>query len=175
MAESVKIDMNLGSGRTVQINVSKAIKDYFNITASAATTSQATLRKRKAHTRRVFNRDTLDVTVKSQAGVRDAEWYDTKNQRGRRGSGKLIKIPTELPYNAAAPSSGFRLVSTRVPATATNYVIANWINTKFTAHKPSYFLTPSGVKYPVNVPAQADPNPGNTGGTTTTTTTAPAA
>lgn len=169
--EPLSVPMNLGSGRTVFVKVPQSIIDYFNLTAAVtAGTTTSVRRERKAHTRRVFNRDVLNATVVKTAAVEKAEWQDVGGRaKTSRGRGKLIKIPTELPYDAANVSKGYRLVSLRVPNAATNYVIAMWINTKFTAHKPKYFLTPSGQQYPVAVPTVADPNPGNDEPSTTPT------
>jgi hypothetical protein len=173
----LNILMNIGSGRTVLVPVPQSIIDYFNLTAAVvagATTGVA--RERKAHTRRVFNRDSLTTTVVKTVGVGVSRWQDVGGRkRGGRGSGKLIKIPTELLYDTANPAKGHRLVSLRIPNAATNYAIAMWINTVFTAHKPAYFLTPSGQQYPVAVPNIADPNPGNRGGAAPAPAPAPAA
>ncbi len=162
MASNVGVvDMNIGSGRIIYLIVPGAIIDYFGVVVSAVP-AESFLRKRKAHTRRVRNRQALNDTIVDTVAVRGSEWYDTRNRNSGGIIGKLIKIPTQLRADPGVPTSPIRLVSMRVPAAASNYAIAQWINTKFVSKKPSYYVTAGGVLYPTNVPTQADPNPGNT-------------
>lgn len=158
--QPVLILMNLGNNITTQVPVPAKIVNYFNITPPTAATNVAILRERRAHTRRVFDPNNLAAASTQSTAVQLARWYDTTVNKGRRGAGKLIKIPTEILLNPQQPATGVRIVSLRVPHNATNYVIAQWINGKFQSHKPTFFWTPGGVKYPVVVPTQTDPNPG---------------
>lgn len=158
--QPILILMNVGNNTTIQVPVPAKIVDYFNIEPPTAAGNVAILRERRTHTRRVFSADNLSTASSRSTTVQMARWYDTTINKGRRGAGKLIKLPTEVLLDPANAARGVRIVSLRVPNQATNYVIAQWINVKFRSHKPTFFWTPGGIKYPVVVPTQTDPNPG---------------
>lgn len=166
--EPLNVPMNIGSGRIVFVPVPQKIIDYFGMSAAViAGTTTAITRKRDAHTRKRYKADDLGGATNTPIAVGEARWQDVGGRKLKgKGKGKLIKIPTEIPKDPANLSKGYRITSLRVPAGATNYVIAMWLNTTMTSKKPAYFLTPSGQSYPVAVPTVADPNPGN--GTTPT-------
>ena len=161
---TVDVPILLTAGVTGYVKMPKKIADYFDITISPAEASPTvpTQRERAAHTRKLRSKDALNDTVIKEVAVQKAKFYDAgTRKRGGRGSGKAIKVPTELYNEPGVASSGVRYVTLRVPSNAINYAIAMWINTRFGAsHKPNHFLTPSGQRYPTNVQTVADPNPG---------------
>ncbi|MEM6755069.1 MAG: hypothetical protein AAF630_19115 [Cyanobacteria bacterium P01_C01_bin.38] len=73
----------------------------------------------------------------------------------RRGSGKLIRIPTKL----VTEKENIRYTSFRVPGNAIIAAVSNFIAEKFTKNKPDFFITQTGTKYPV-VRIYEDVNPG---------------
>jgi hypothetical protein len=158
----IAVEMNIGSGRIIQIDVPFGIADYFGV-APAPAAAESERKTKEAYTRTIRSRDDLTSTVVKTVTVPRSEYYSSGTVRGGRGSGKLIKLPTEVLMQPGKVDSPFRIVSMRIPQVASNFVISQWINTKFTKHKPSYYISSSGVMYPVNVATQADPNPGNGG------------
>lgn len=156
----IAVEMNIGSGRIIQIDVPYGIADYFGV-AAAPVSVESERKIKEAFTRTIRSRDDLTSTVVKTVTVPRSEYYSAGTVRGGRGSGKLIKLPTEVLMKPGVVNSPFRIVSMRIPQVASNYVISQWINTKFTKHKPSYYISASGVMYPTNVAIQADPNPGN--------------
>lgn len=156
------ISMNIGSNRSVVFSVPYKIIEYFGIiVVGDAAAAKSYLRKRKPHERKIHQKGTINATVVRTVSVEGAEFPDMRTPEAGFIAGKLIKIPTQLNSDPADPNSSFRMVSLRTPSIATNYCIAMWMNQVFVTKKPTYFLTPSGRKYPVNVPIIADPNPGN--------------
>jgi len=73
----------------------------------------------------------------------------------RRGSGKLIRIPTKL----LTEKENIRYTSFRVPENVIIAAVSNFIAEKFTKNKPDFFITQKGTKYPV-VKIDGDLNPG---------------
>lgn len=144
--------IDIGSSRVVRFNVREDIMTYFGITEDT-TEPEAILRRRKAHTRSLY--DGLTGTARTTTNVEASEWYDVTSISAF-GSGKPIKVPTALKSKELT-----RYVVIRVPASATNFAIATWIDKKFTKNKPSYFYTPNGRRYPTNIPTVADVDPGD--------------
>ena len=154
---SKPVAMDIGSGRVARFNVREDILDYFNI-AEDTKEPEAKLRRRKAHTRSLY--DGLTDTSRTSTNVEASEWYDVSGGVSRFGAGKPIKVPTELKTGTTGRET-VRHVVIRVPQSATNFAIATWIDLKFFAHKPSYFITPNGRRYPTNVPRVSDVDPGD--------------
>lgn len=154
------VTMDIGSNRLINISVPYKIIEYFGIVSGGVAVAQPYLRKRKPYIRKVRS-STLNDTIVKTISVEGAEWQDIRTPSTQGVMGKLIKIPTQLHAIAGDPTSPIRLVSMRIPSIATNYVIAMWINQRFVSKKPTYYITSSGGKYPVNVANVVDPNPGN--------------
>ena len=161
--DKLLVPIDIGSGRTTNVVVTGDQADYFNITGAVSTSDDdgtaitPRQRERAAHTRSVYSSVT-DATPR-EITVGRSIWYDTPTASTRFTQGKAIKVPTAM----TTTRGNVRFTTIHMPAAATNLAIARWINTKFTAHKPSYFLTPAGARHPVNVaaPPGADVNPGN--------------
>lgn len=158
--QPVTSEMNIGSGRIMRIAVPYGIANYFGIAPAPAAPAEP-LKIKEAYTRTQRSRDDLSSTAVTTVTVGRSEYYGRKYVSGGRGVGKLIKIPTQVEMKPGVVGSPFRIVSMRVPAAASGYVISQWINTKFTTHKPTYYITESGAQYATNVATQTDPNPGN--------------
>lgn len=158
--QPIAVEMNIGSGRIIKIAVPYGIAQYFGI-APSTTAESSPLKTKEAYTRTQRSKDDLSSTVVKSVTVPRSEYYGAKYVRGGSGVGKLIKLPTDVLMRPGTVDSPVRIVSMRVPAVATSYVISQWINTKFTSHKPTYYISAAGVLHPVNVQTQADPNPGN--------------
>ena len=154
---SKPVAIDIGSGRVARFNVKDTVADYFGIAVDTVET-EATLRRRKSHTRSLY--DGLSNTVRTTTNVEASEWYDVSGGVSEFGAGKPIRIPSALKTGAAGRET-IRYVTVRVPGSATNFAIATWINKKFTKNKPSYFYTPNGRRYPTNVPTVADVDPGD--------------
>lgn len=155
------VGMDIGDSKIAYFQIKEEHAKYFSI-AAANVDKTPVLVEKKPYSRKIY--DGLSNTVKETATVPLSKWYKVGGSVSKIGAGSAIKIPTELQYTggtATAPTNlGPRLVTMRVPAIATNYAIANWINTTFTTHKPNYFLTPGGKRHPVDVGVVVNVNPG---------------
>ena len=89
--------------------------------------------------------------------VENIEATKKRKSHTRKGSGKLIRIPTRLVTEKII----FRYTSFRVTGNAIIAAISNFIAEKFTKNKPDFFITQTGTKYPV-VRIYEDVNPGKT-------------
>lgn len=145
------------------IALQQDVIDRFNITGlTAPDTSTGVTRERKAHQRKVYtNRNTASTT--RTINVQRVVVADIK-RKNRVNSGKKIKVPLDLTSTAASSGTGTtgttarqtqRMTTINFPLKASNYQVARWINVNFTANKPSYFITPAGARFPVNIPAIA--------------------
>lgn len=150
------VAIDIGSNRVVRFNLKEEVIEYFGLTVDT-TEPEAPLRRRKAHTRSLY--DGLSATARTSTNVAASEWYDVK-AASAFGSGKPIKVPTKL-LSGPDGRETIRHVIIRVPADATNFAVATWIDKKFTKNKPGYFYTPNGRRYPTDVPAVADVDPGD--------------
>jgi hypothetical protein len=163
MPKTVAIDV--GSGKTIAFSVSDFIFSYFGLNETALDQTPK-LKRRKQHTRQLYDKETGLPRDGVTANVPTSEWYDVPAAQADI-IGKNIQVPTEIPRRPG--STEMRMKTIRVPNKASNYAIAVWIKKGFDAAKrPTYFLTPSGKRYPVNVtdPPGGDVNPGNTSGDT---------
>lgn len=104
------------------------------------------------YSRRVFASRNNETTTK-QTTVRAFTRAKT-HRKNRINSGKKIKV--SLGYALSSVTAGKkpteRYTTINFPLKASNYQIARWINTNFTSHKPSSFITPAGARFPVNIP-----------------------
>jgi hypothetical protein len=147
------VPIDLGSKNTGAVNVRSDIIGYFNV-PTAATSLTPVLKTRAAYT--YSKKNGLGDATGTPKTVEKSEWYDLPTAP-RRGTGKSIRIPTELKTDKGT----LRFITLRFPSGATNLAISNWIAEYFKAHTPSYFITPSGTRYPVSDVTLADLNPGN--------------
>lgn len=99
----------------------------------------------------VINYFGIDASTTAQ----NVEVTKRRKSHTRRGSGKLIRIPTKL----VTEKENIRYTSFRVPGNAVIGAIGNFIAEKFTKNKPDFFITQTGTKYPV-VRIYEDVNPG---------------
>lgn len=150
-------------------------KDYFNIPDPTEEEKGLVsyLGTIAAHKRNIFS-ERLDDTAPTRQKTIDKK-TNIERQRKKisnaRG-GKPIVIPTELTTTPAQTSTAqnpapkrpsVRSTTIKFPANANNAEISRWLNTKLTAHKPTFFKTPSGANYPINagpVGAVTDPDQG---------------
>ena len=93
--------------------------------------------------------------IDASTTVENIEFTKKRKSHTRRGSGKLIRIPTKL----VTENKNLRYTSFRVPGNAVIAAISNFIAEKFTKNKPDFFITQTGTKYPV-VRIYEDVNPG---------------
>lgn len=150
------VDMDIGSGRTVLVNIRSDVATYFGITASTSTQDVVVTRRRKQHSRKRF--DGLTDTTATPTTVAASEWK-TVRKASDFGAGKLIRIPTKLTTGDAG-AGNVRYTSFRVPGNATIGAISNFIHEKFAAtNRPTFFITQSGSRYPVAA-ITGDLNPG---------------
>lgn len=146
------VEMDIGSNRTVVLNIRSDVATYFGITAST-TGDVVVTRRRKAHTRAVY--DGLSDTSASSVNVEASTWQTVK-KAASFGAGKLIKIPTKL----TTAKGTTRFTSFRVPGNANIAAISKFLYSKTDAAKrPAFFITESGARYPV-VDVTGDVNPG---------------
>jgi hypothetical protein len=146
--------MDIGSSRTVLVNIRSDVATYFGITASTATQDVVVTRRRKSHSRNRF--EGVSDTTATSATVSASEWK-TVRKAADIGSGKLIRIPTKL---TSGTNGNIRYTSFRVPGNATIGAISNFIHSKFAAtNRPAFFIMQSGARYPVAA-ITGDVNPG---------------
>lgn len=138
------------------ITLNSDVMNRFNITGlttlEAAAATAGTKRVRP-HERRVFqNRNTASTTKNTTVSAFRRADIKRKN---RTNAGKKIKVPLGFPLTDNTPSGRRaqpRMTTINFPLRASNYQVARWINVHFTANKPSFFVTPAGAKFPVNIP-----------------------
>lgn len=152
--------MEVQTGVIIDIRVRSDYVDYFNIPEIAGDVDRPlVLKKRAAHTRTIYPTglgDGAGVGV----NVGEAKWYGLDKEPLRNGTAlKIIKVPSEL----VTVKGAIRYATIHIPNGITNGIIANWINTKFLSHPPTFFLTPSGIQHPVNISYTGDPNPDQDG------------
>lgn len=131
-------------------------------------------RTRKAHERKVYNNANGTASTTTTNVEQVIKVYTP--QKRRTNAGKKIKldtglrsVPTSLTGDAAtAPNAGsVRYATVNFPSGVSNYQIARWITVNIPeARRPSYFVTPSGVRQRTNVAAVI----GQTAGENTPTT-----
>ncbi|MGB3761034.1 MAG: hypothetical protein WBA07_32460 [Rivularia sp. (in: cyanobacteria)] len=93
--------------------------------------------------------------IESDTTAQEIAVTKRRKSHTRRGSGKLIRIPTKL----VTEKENIRYTSFRVPGNAVTGAISNFIAEKFTKNKPDFFITQTGTKYPV-IRIYEDVNPG---------------
>lgn len=149
------VEMEIGSNRTILVNIRSDVATYFGITASATTSDVVVTRRRKQHTRNRF--DGLTDTAATPTNVEASEWK-TVRKAADVGSGKLIRIPTKL---TSGTNGNIRYTSFRVPGNANIGSISNFIHSKFKTveKRPAFFIMESGARYPVAA-ITGDVNPG---------------
>lgn len=156
----VPVDMDIGSSRTVLLNIRSDVATYFGIEVSTTANDPVVTRRRKAHTRKRFDGLT-DTTADANTSVSASEWK-TYRKVANVGSGKKVRIPTKL---TSGPNNNIRYTSIRVPGNATVGAIGNFLFEKCNAEKrPAFFIMESGAKYPV-AKITGDVNPGESNDT----------
>jgi hypothetical protein len=158
------VPIDLGGGRNSVVQVNGDQVDRFNILGAVAGAGDGTteiqpqiVTRRGGGTRYIYN-GANDTSPESrvQSSSRSVRVRTIENKFKK---GKEIKVPLGL----RTPNGNERFTTFHFPAAASHYVIAVFIKTKFRANKPSYFLTPSGARHPVNVAVLPDLNPRDTG------------
>lgn len=134
----ILVEMDIGSSRTVLVQVPTDVGTYFGISASTSTADTVVTRRRKAHTRAVYGG--LGDTTPTNANVAASTWQALV--RGSRiGSGRLIVIPTKL----KTPKDAFRTASFRVPHKANVASVSKFLFSKIdTTKRPDYFVFGQG-------------------------------
>ena len=160
----IPVDMDIGSNRTVLVNIRSDVAKHFDIKASTNTADQVVTRTRKAHKRNNFS-GADDTTSEAQTNVEKATWQSVKRVAAV-GRGKAVKIPTGL---TSGPKNTPRFTTIRFPGNANIASISNFLHEKCNKNKPSYFMMASGTRYPV-VKVAGDVNPGEADTTTGTDT-----
>lgn len=152
----VPVDMDIGSSRTILVNIRSDVATYFGMTASTTAGESVITRRRKAHTRSRF--EGLTDTTATSTSVSASEWK-TVRKVADVGSGKKVRIPTKL---TSGDNNNIRYTSFRVPGNATVGAISKFLYDKCDAAKrPEFFIMESGARYPV-VNITGDVNPGET-------------
>ncbi|MBE9193253.1 hypothetical protein IQ230_23485 [Gloeocapsopsis crepidinum LEGE 06123] len=144
-------------------------KNYFNIPDMTAA-EKALMEyqgSRKAHKRNIFsNRLDSDTPTRVKTIERVAVIDKKRSKLFNSKGGKPIKIPTELISIPAQTSTAenpperigsIRFTTIRFPGAASNAEISRWLALKLKAHTPTYFITPSGVTFPVSSVGTATP------------------
>ena len=143
----------VGAATSVPISIRGDIADYFGIAAvPGGTDGYREVTKRR--TGRLVFAAMDDLTgVQSLSTTNDKHLMPGKISSGR--GGRVIIVPTEL----TTPKGSIRTGRIRFPAIANLAAISNFLATKCVTHKPTYFLTLSGVKRVVAIlPTGKDPN-----------------
>lgn len=165
---NVAIPIDLGNNKTGAVAVDTKIADYFNITAPPATgtTGQMIEKPRTSFQRKVYSgpADVTGRTITVNPGARGVRPPKVSSRSG----GKSVRVPTEVVITRTVARSGtntsvkyVKHVSIRFPSGATMAAISKWLFERCTAHKPGYFLTPTGSKYlVVDDVGVSDINPG---------------
>lgn len=139
------------------------IKARFNIDFTPEETNiPPELRYRKQHRRNTYvDSDAISTTISVQVEKTARAYVPTKRNIK---SGKRVKLPTGLlsvPPSRTGGTTGvarpgnMRFATFLFPGSASNFEIARWLNTKLVAHKPEYFITPAGARFPIRVAALA--------------------
>lgn len=140
----VPVDLDIGSNRTVLINVRSDVAEYFGIAASENPNDVVVTRRRKAHKRNNYD-GASDATSETEINVEASEW-ETYRRVAKVGSGKKVRIPTKL----KGRNDNVRYTSIRFPGNATVGAIGNFLFEKCDqAKRPPFFIMESGTKYPV--------------------------
>lgn len=156
MAQVLKsVEIELGGGRKGTLLLPQDVVDYFGITATTAAAT-ARVRKRASHTRQVFADGLNDTGAAAKTvSVQASTWTDTPSPP-RRGAGQKIIVPTEL----ITVKKNIRYVTMRFPGNAVIGAISNFLFTKCTKKKPTYFLTSNGVRHLViSITGDVNPTP----------------
>lgn len=153
----IPVDMSIGSGRIILINVRQDVATYFGIAASTTANDPVVTRRRKSHSKNRFEGLT-NVAREGKVSVSASEWQ-TYRRVGRLGSGRKVRIPTKL-TSGEGDKKNIRYTSIRFPGNATVGAIGSFLFEKCSADKrPPFFIMESGAKYPV-AKITGDVNPG---------------
>ena len=145
MANTYKpVDMDIGSGRTVLINIRSDVFTRFGMTESTNTGDQVVTRRRKAHQRSNYD-GANDSTSETNISVGVSTWQAVKRVAAI-GRGKAVRVPTGLTSGA---NDNPRFTTIRFPGNANIASISNFLHEKCTTNKPDFFIMPSGTRYPV--------------------------
>lgn len=146
------VSIDLGGGRSGVVALPAPVVEYFKMPVTTAS-AEARIRKRKEHTRRNY-KNILDNEGDPYI-VREATWTDTPTAP-KRGAGNLILVPTAKKTNRG----NVRMVSMNMPSLAVTGAISEFLFTKCTANKPTFFLTSRGVPHlVVNISGDVNPTP----------------
>ena len=157
------VSMDLGAGRTTTVQVSGDQVDRFNIVGASSTAGAGTpiepqlVVRRGGGTRYIYNGANDTAPESRVQGSTRSMRVPTISNRFKKG--KEIKVPLGM----RTPNGNERMTTFHLPSAASNYAIAVWIKQKFRANIPSFFITPSGSRHPVNVTIVPDINPRDSG------------
>lgn len=157
------VEMDIGSGRTALIGIREDVITYFGIAESTGG-SVVVQRTRKEHTRSNFD-GVGDTTSEQAIRVERSTWWSVKRMQSR-GAGIAVRVPTG---KKSGERENPRFTTIRFPANAVIGAISDFLHTKCTANKPTFFIMPSGARYPVVNVSASDVNPGESDAGETTT------
>jgi hypothetical protein len=133
-------EIQLGSGRVDVCAIRGDAADYFGMGASAEGGQNYKIVNR-ASTGRALYVDLDDTTGKPSA-TSTTNKFALPKRLTTGGGGNVIVLPTEL----KTEKGNIRTVRIHFPAKAILAAISNFLAVKCTTHKPSYFITPNGVR-----------------------------
>lgn len=137
----VFVEIDLGSGRKDVAAVRGDVADYFNITATEGAGGQNYKIVNRSNTGRALYVDLQDDGATPSKNSTNNKHALPKRLRSS-GGGKAVVVPTEK----VTAKGNIRVVTFHFPAKAGVAAISNFLATKITAKKPSYFTTRNGVK-----------------------------
>jgi hypothetical protein len=148
-------EIELGSGRKDVVAIRGDAAEYFGMGDSGADGGQNYKVINRATTGRELFVDLDDKTGKPSE-TSTTNKYALPKQLSTRGGGKYVVVPTEM----KTTKGNTRTVRLHFPAKATLAAVSNFLSTKCTTRKPSYFVTRNGVRRAVVTIPVGEINPG---------------
>lgn len=149
---SVIVPIDLGGNKKGAVSVDSKTADYFNITAPTTATAAMIEKPRTSFQRKVYSgpADITGRTITVNPGARSVRPPKAASASG----GKSMRVPTEVIITRTVAQAGVnrtikyvKHVSIRFPSGASMAAISKWLFENIKAHKPNYFLTPTGSRY----------------------------
>jgi hypothetical protein len=133
-------EIDIGSGRKDICAVRGDVVDYFNM-GGGTTTGQNYKIINRATTGRELFVDLQDTTGRPSA-TGTTNKFALPKALTVGGGGQIITVPTEL----KTTKGNIRTVRMHFPSKAILAAISNFLFIKCTAHKPTFFISPKGVR-----------------------------
>ncbi len=147
------IPIDLGGVGEGAVLLTDSVVKYFNISTTTTTAQTSVTRRRAGHKRTLYNG--LTATINKTINVPESTWEATPSAP-EKGAGRLIRVPTEL----KTAKGLIRMVTMRFPNRAVTGAISKFLFEKCIAHKPTYFIMPSGKRHLVlAVTGNVNPEP----------------